>query len=503
MSYTTRRRQSERRDLDRFEDLIVTPHDFGPVAPGGTSASPLTLPGNGRLALSHSVGVSTGDVTVTVSGEEDFTHPDLEADEVHDGHHVEQGRAVNVAKDAGAPNGAISLYVVDPFGRRRLIAGSQAADILAPVIDLNGAAGGADFAAVFTEGDPAVFIADATAVVSDGDSPTLESMTVTVTDLVDTGEELLDADVGATGITKLYAAPTLTLTGPASPAGFQEVLRTVTYENTMITPTEGDRTVEFSATDGTNASNTPQTVVTVIALPTDPAEIVVNAVHFDGTNDFLTRDAGLDGATDNKKGIYSFWVNFVNDDAGPTLLDHVVFAARPMERIGTDEMQVAFTDAAGTSVWLGRSTTKALAASGWLHVLASVNSETGDRSLYINDIAESLLIDTFNLDGIIRWIQTNWSIGADTAGANKLNGDLAEVYFTNEFLDFTVEANRRKFISIGGKPVELGANGEDPLSATPLVYFSGPTVDWHTNKGSGGGFTEVGALTDASSSPSD
>ena len=69
------------------------------------------------------------------------------------------------------------------------------------------------------------------------------------------------------------------------------------------------------------------------------------------------------------------------------------------------------------------------------------------------------------------------------------------------YLDFSVEANRRLFISAAGKPV-------DPAVAvaalgTPIVRFSGPTASWHTNKGSGGGFTENGALTDASTSPSD
>jgi hypothetical protein len=86
-----------------------------------------------------------------------------------------------------------------------------------------------------------------------------------------------------------------------------------------------------------------------------------------------------------------------------------------------------------------------------------------------------------------------------------LDAEVAELYLnTKEFLDLSIEANRRKFISAAGKPADdLGASGEGPTGTNPTVFLSGDTVTWHTNKGSGGGFTEVGALTDASSSPSD
>jgi hypothetical protein len=380
----------------------------------------------------------------------------------------------------------------------------------APVIDLNGAGGGADFAADFTEGGPAVSIVDATATLTDADSTTLTSLTVTLTGLVDTGEEVLDANVGATGITKSYVAPTLTLTGPASVADFQQVLRAVTYENTMTTPTEGDRTIKFSATDGTNASNMPQTVVTVIALPTGPGEVVVNAVNFDGTNDYLIRGGALTGAASGKEMSCSFWLKSGVDGGA----QHTYQGAddpgaggniNPITRQVNNKLNTTWVTSGGTAVWLATTDEAILVADGWVNVLVSVNSATGARSIYLNDMPATLGSDTFVADALIDWdTVTNWAIGAQASGfASKFNGDMAEFWLDDNFIDFTVEANRRKFISIGGKPVELGANGQDPLGAAPLVYFSGPTVDWHTNKGSGGGFTENGALTDATTSPSD
>ena len=38
----------------------------------------------------------------------------------------------------------------------------------------------------------------------------------------------------------------------------------------------------------------------------------------------------------------------------------------------------------------------------------------------------------------------------------------------------------------------MGSDGSTPLSGQPLVYLGGVTATWHTNKGSGGGFTENG-----------
>lgn len=71
------------------------------------------------------------------------------------------------------------------------------------------------------------------------------------------------------------------------------------------------------------------------------------------------------------------------------------------------------------------------------------------------------------------------------------------------YVDFSVEATRLKFRNAGGKPVNLGSDGSIPTGGSPIQYFSGATVDWHTNKGTGGGFTENGTLTTASTSPSD
>ena len=60
------------------------------------------------------------------------------------------------------------------------------------------------------------------------------------------------------GITGSFDTSTgvLTLTGTASPAAYQAVLRSVTYFNTSTNPSTKTRTVTFSVTDGAASDNT-------------------------------------------------------------------------------------------------------------------------------------------------------------------------------------------------------------------------------------------------------
>ena len=85
-----------------------------------------------------------------------------------------------------------------------------------------------------------------------------------------------------------------------------------------------------------------------------------------------------------------------------------------------------------------------------------------------------------------------------SSGSNKFNGDLADFWLDpGTYIDLSDPANRRKFRDASGNPVYLGADGSKPTGTAPDIFLSGNTEDWHTNKGTGGGFTENGALTDS------
>ncbi|HSR50395.1 MAG TPA: Ig-like domain-containing protein, partial [Acidobacteriota bacterium] len=121
-----------------------------------------------------------------------------------------------------------------------------------PVVDLNGPAMGLDFAAVFNEDGGPVSIVDAAATVDDPDTAMVASATVTISNLLDGTDEVLAADTAGTSIVANYTPATgiLSLTGPDTPANFQTVIRTVTYDNTSMSPNTTNRAVAFQANDG-------------------------------------------------------------------------------------------------------------------------------------------------------------------------------------------------------------------------------------------------------------
>lgn len=127
-------------------------------------------------------------------------------------------------------------------------------------------------------------------------------------------------------------------------------------------------------------------------------------------------------------------------------------------------------------------------ADSWVHALYAYNRSTGARMRYINDTDKSS--------------DTSGPTGFDlklTAAALQLppTGDtttgFSQVYISTDFLDITVEANRRKFIDALGKPVDLGADGSLPTGTQPEIFA--PDGNIGTNLGSGGDGTVTGAPT--------
>jgi hypothetical protein len=254
-------------------------------------------------------------------------------------------------------------------------------------------------------------------------------------------------------------------------------------------------TVTVTATNGAGSTGATSASVGPIAA----APFAAVAVNFDGTNDWLTRGAQFASAGDVKTGLVSLWFNKLGGDGVLAQLFGTTsrFSVRLLT---TNVLDIVGSNAAGATSLDLRTTPTYAAGSGWKHILASwdLNATTGQ--LYVNDAAPALSINTRNND-IIDYTNGDWSVGALVAGTSKLNGDLAEVFFHPTFLDLSVTANRRLFISATGKPVSLGANGSTPLGVQPALYLGNPLASWHTNLGSDGGMTLHGTLTSASTTP--
>ena len=235
-----------------------------------------------------------------------------------------------------------------------------------------------------------------------------------------------------------------------------------------------------------------------------------NATNFDGTNDYLTRGAGLTGAADNKVGTISFWAKFGDDTEAVRTLFVGNYPTGGASQIGLhvyrDGQYRIYIDAynsAGTRI-LARQTldgTDAFTvANGWRHLMASWNLATLTVHLYVNGSDSNSGTGEVTTNDTIDWTQTDWAIGAYIDGTTKCNACLADVYInTAEYIDLSNSTNRQKFYNSG--PVNLGADGSTPTGTAPTIYLPNAFGTFQNNVGTGGNFSVTGSLTACSDTP--
>ena len=123
----------------------------------------------------------------------------------------------------------------------------------------------------FTEDGLAVIV-DAGVTIADVDVVPMAFATVTITNLLNAGDETLALGIAPLGsATANYLAPTLTISGNATRAEYQTMLQAVTYHNASQNPSTTDRTLAFAVNDGTVTSATANKIVTVTAQNDPPA----------------------------------------------------------------------------------------------------------------------------------------------------------------------------------------------------------------------------------------
>jgi hypothetical protein len=144
------------------------------------------------------------------------------------------------------------------------------------VIDLdpNNSTGatGPDSHKTFVENGGPVTIADSDASITDSDSTNLTGMTVTLTNPFNGALESLAATTTGTSITASYDSGTgvLTLSGTDTLARYQQVLRSITYNNLSEAPDTTTRFITIVATDGYTTSGTATAEISITAVNDAP-----------------------------------------------------------------------------------------------------------------------------------------------------------------------------------------------------------------------------------------
>lgn len=251
----------------------------------------------------------------------------------------------------------------------------------------------------------------------------------------------------------------------------------------------------------------------------------VNFGNLDHPNDTnrLSRPSRIPGLAGGKKGTFAFnfklkedspaatrigiysWLNVGSDNAGIKDQSNGVFLAnilgqnhRIFCRFDSDFDVV--TDLVGFFASRSSFPEKNI----WRSVLISWDLAAGIVRLWVDDVDEFDAVDSLmtdreawyqGVDNVFAVITKRGAVGPPFSYFDNRHfpGCFEMFYFNvNSFIDFGVEANRRKFFNGNGIPVDLGSDGTGPGLGQPLVYFAGPPDSFGVNKGSGGVFVHQG-----------
>jgi hypothetical protein len=268
---------------------------------------------------------------------------------------------------------------------------------------------------------------------------------------------------------------------------------------------------ETSASSGSTAVNTTINVGTrsdTWTITTAAGAYAAVAADFDGTNDYLSANAGTLTFGSSTKGTLSFWF-YWNEASWPSgtqrLMDFLTTGGNQrftVSTASTGRLTMNIKNSAGTILWAYTTNNSTFATQTWYHFAISWDAATNSFQAYKNGVSLSPSVTVTN--DTPDWTNvTRGTVGAANAGTTKSTIFLADLYLNSEEqMDLASSTVLAKFIS-GGKPVDLGTNGSTPSGNQPEVFLSGAIGSWQTNKGTAGGFTENGDITTASSSPSD
>lgn len=220
---------------------------------------------------------------------------------------------------------------------------------------------------------------------------------------------------------------------------------------------------------------------------------------------WMERDANPTGMADGKACTLSVWLNFAGDDGVLQVLSHNTSARLQLTKQTGNTLRIDGVGTDGTTLVRINSTAALVAAEGWHHVLISFDKAVETRRHFYIDGVDVISVTTFlsdDVDGnvtLVDFERTDWAIGSNVgAGTGDFNGCMSEYWFTTTYIDLSVQANREKFRSAGGTPVDLGADGSTPTGTAAILYFKSIFSSWTVNSGTGGDFVKKGttAFTD-------
>lgn len=223
-------------------------------------------------------------------------------------------------------------------------------------------------------------------------------------------------------------------------------------------------------------------------------------IALDGSTTYID-NAALANIADSKVGSFFTVIRF----AGAASAEQIIFNSSSdsikIARTATGELLVSTKDNSAVVNLSATTNTTPLATAGTYVIALSYNLATATFTLYINDVAQTVVPTTLT-DSTINYTVAEYSIGAGITGTSKVTGDIYAVWFTAaSVLSFSAASVRRSFTDANNTPVFLGFRGELPTGTAPIIYLGlNNSSSWHINRGTGTGasFKLNGTIANAS-----
>jgi hypothetical protein len=203
---------------------------------------------------------------------------------------------------------------------------------------------------------------------------------------------------------------------------------------------------------------------------------------FDGVNTVINLGGDLPDQTNGKQYTFSTWVyvgDYSSNAVHPLALVFGGDVGYPLRLTGsgsTRTLQIRMLRFFSSIVALQFDSSVNVGENTWLHIMCSVDmSNVARRHVYVNDVAYTGTWTTYNNEDLrLQQPNTGWIVGGDREPPTpSAPMSLAEMYFTGSYIDLSIEANRRKFITADGLPARLSSDGSLPTGTTPWLYLSG------------------------------
>ena len=162
----------------------------------------------------------------------------------------------------------------------------------------------------------------------------------------------------------------------------------------------------------------------------------------------------------------------------------------------TSNIKIYGKNSSGSTILSGQIDGISRRQNQWdIYLISGDMTDASKFKIYFNGVNKSIASgdwSTFTNDTLGLASSTHVNIGRSNATSGQfLTGEIANVYFSNEYTDFSQEVNRNKFIDQLGYPADLGEDGSNPTGNQPYIYATMPSSNLGKNAGSGPDFTPV------------